>query len=368
MSDERARLIAESLRIARERGILSANGKHDEPGQGGAEGFSAWQPLSLLAVPEPLREVVAGFVRPGLVVVFGAPGSLKSLLLADLVVCAAVGRAWLEPLAGETVAAKRTTRTRAVWLDTDNGALTTQTRLGAVLRAYSVTEQLPVYAFSLPNPPFLAADNRSVVAMRDLLRDYGAGLLVVDNLANVAAGADENGAEMVRVMANLRWLAEQADCCVVLIHHQRKANGTKARAGETLRGHGSIEAALDLALLVERDEKQKDLVTVTATKCRHAQLEPFGARFAYEGDGTVLRKARFFGCSAEAGVEYALRKAILEAAQEEITQSELVKAVQREVAGAGRDRIRALAEQMAREGELRKAAGKKGAILYSCAT
>jgi len=54
---------------------------------------------------------------------------------------------------------------------------------------------------------------------------------------------------MATVMGHFRYLAEQAKVAVILIHHQRKSNGSNARLGERLRGHSSIEAALDLASL-----------------------------------------------------------------------------------------------------------------------
>lgn len=335
---------------------------------------NAWHPLTLsdmLADVEPLREVVEGFVKPGLVAVFGAPGSLKSMLLADLAVCAALGKGWLEPMRGELVEAKPTTATAAVWLDTDNGRRATANRLGAIARAHGVTDPnaaLPVYPFALPSPAFVASDARAVEAMRDLLRHYSAGLLVIDNLGNIAGGADENSADMVQVMANLRWLAEDADCCIVLIHHQRKANGTKTRAGETLRGHSSIEAALDLALLVERDETQTDTVNVKATKCRHAQVDPFAARFTYQHkEGTRdFELARFFGCARtpEEGDREArqIDEAILGAAKGQSLR-QLVEAV-KGATGAGEKRIRDRIYILVQGGRLRREQGKRADSYY----
>lgn len=335
----------------------------------------SWQPVptaQMLVELPPLREVVPGFVRPGLITVFGAPGSLKSLLLADLCVCAALGRPWLEPLPTESVQAKPTQQTAVVWLDTDNGRRTTCARFGALLRAYGVTDpnaSVPLYPFALPSPAFVAGDDGAAAAMRDLVQHYKAGLLVIDNLGNVLGDADENSAEMAVVMGNLRRLAEDADCCVVLIHHQRKANGTKARAGETLRGHSSIEAALDLALMVERDETQRDLVTLRPTKCRHADVAPFGARFTHEHKpGTKdLKRARFFGCEPE--LDHAeqdsqrLDKAILDAA-EGLSQARLVQRVQAVLPTVGKHRVRQRVEALVQEGRLRVEHGGRRAFVY----
>ena len=56
---------------------------------------------------------------------------------------------------------------------------------------------------------------------------------------------------MASVMGRLRWLVEECNCALILIHHQRKsasngdANGVPQ--GRNTAGHSSIEAALDLA-------------------------------------------------------------------------------------------------------------------------
>jgi hypothetical protein len=49
--------------------------------------------------PSPLIYVVEGlFPLPSLSIVYGAPGTIKSLLMADLAICAAAGLPWLPPL------------------------------------------------------------------------------------------------------------------------------------------------------------------------------------------------------------------------------------------------------------------------------
>jgi hypothetical protein len=105
---------------------------------------------------------------------------------------------------------------------------------------------------------------------------------------------------MGSIMANFRRLVEDTGAANILIHHQRKDSGTNARAGNRLRGHSSIEAAIDLALLVER-EPQAVSVTVQSPKVRGVNVPPFGAMFSYEHKpGTAeLATAGFFGIAVE---------------------------------------------------------------------
>jgi RecA-family ATPase len=75
---------------------------------------------------------------------------------------------------------------------------------------------------------------------------------VIDNLGTASGGADENSAQMIGVMAGLRQIAEEGELAVLVIHHKSKGDGV--RADDSLRGHSSIESAVDLALVVEREE------------------------------------------------------------------------------------------------------------------
>ena len=49
---------------------------------------------------------------------------------------------------------------------------------------------------------------------------------IIDNLGTVSGGRDENSSEMVDVMANLRWAAQESGATIWIIHHARKGTGT----------------------------------------------------------------------------------------------------------------------------------------------
>ena len=89
--------------------------------------------------------------------------------------------------------------------------------------------------------------------------------------------------------------------------------GTGGRAGDALRGHSSIEAALDLALLVEREDRS-ETGTVKATKARGADVSPFTFYFTYDRDEAgELRAVRFFGIETDdADSDKAIDRAIIE--------------------------------------------------------
>jgi hypothetical protein len=312
--------------------------------------------------------VEALIVAASLVIFYGAPGTLKSMLLAELAVCVAAGLPWLAALPGESGLARRVTQMPVLWCDFDNGTRRTHERFDAIGRAHAVPDDIPLYYVSMPSPWLDASAIDSITRLADQIREINAGLVVIDNLGTVTGQVDENSAEMINVMAHLRWLAEFTGAAVVVVHHQRKANGLQGRAGETLRGHSSIEAALDLALLVER-ETGASLVSVRSTKTRDVDVTPFGAQFTFEHkDGSKeLQAARFYGVMVEDTTsDQAIERAIIEAVTQHhpVNQTKLANAVKDVLPEIGSNRIRQLANKMVSKKRLTSNSGAHGARLY----
>lgn len=334
---------------------------------------------------EPLRYLISDLLPyPSLSVVYGGPGSLKSMLLADMAVCIASGSKWLEAMttdsAGHTFA---TSQAPVFWIDFDNGNRRTDERIDAFAKARNLPEDTPIRYISMPTP-WLDASKRSMVDdLARLIKSISAKLIIIDNLGLITGDKEENSAEMAQVMGNLRWLCEETDSAIVVVHHQRKSSAADngARKGETLRGHSSIEAALDLALLVERKDGQ-DSVAVIPTKVRGYKLtDIFGAQFTYTHvDGTKdLATARFFSYFTESTTDKETRiikTTILEVLSEtrkEIKQSELVNDVRDAMAAQGLsvpgiNKVRGILSEMAHNNEIREVQGEKGqpnrALLY----
>jgi len=169
-------------------------------------------------------------------------------------------------------------------------------------------------------------------------------------------GADENTADMIKVMQNLRVMAEYTGACVTVIHHQRKANSISARAGETLRGHSSIEAAIDLALLVERDPNSAT-IAVKATKARGYDVLPFLAMFDFRNmqGSTELETAQFYGTYVEDRIsDAAIETAILDnlaISANGMSQKDLLAAIKPQL-DVGINRIRGLLDKMVKNGKV----------------
>lgn len=267
---------------------------------------------------KPINYIVDGiFAEATLNIVYGAPGSLKSMILADMMVCVAAGLPWLEPIPQFEPAPKPvyTMQCPALWVDFDNGTRRTDERFDALARARELPEDTPLHYVSMPSPWLNASDKGFMNEFADLIQSYGIKLVIVDNLGLITGGTEENSADMASVMGNLRSLAEITGAAVVIIHHQRKGSaGSTGRKGDTLRGHSSIEAALDLAVVVEREMGSND-VNLIATKVRGADFSRLSAMFTYQHrEGTKeLETARFYGqVTEQVTAEKAIDEAIID--------------------------------------------------------
>lgn len=218
----------------------------------------------------PVDWLIEDVIAAGTVtVVVGEPGAKKTWLLLDAAVCVAQGEPWLD----------RPTRQATVLLiDEETGRPRLNRRLGAVMRAHSAGKDLPLayvsmYGLSLLEPD--AADN-----LVQLIQAAGAGFVVIDALADVMLGGDENTARDVqRVFYNLRHAAERTGAAMVVVHHRGKTG--------TYRGSSAIQGAVDLMLLVESKPTSPN-IDIATLKSRDS--EPFNlyAVARFEDEVTVI--------------------------------------------------------------------------------
>jgi hypothetical protein len=335
-----------------------------------------WQSFDLADAykERPPIEFVVGniFPLPSLSIVYGSPGSFKSFLLADLVCCVAGGIDWLPPFGDLLGKGQPVTQGGAVWIDFDNGRTRTLDRFKALGTAMDLPEDVPLKIYSMPYPVFDARNLAHIIELQALIALHDAGLVIIDNLAMISGDADENSADMAEIFNNLRQISEITRTAIVVIHHPRKGSQTQGRAGDRLRGHSSIEAAIDLALYMERSGNNLT-VDIKPTKARDSLVETFSARFDFEVDqDNQLIKARFY--SITGGIDnrtVMVMDAIWEAlADGEFNKGDLSKDVRilledTDVKNIGINKIGEIIEEMHEQGFLKMRKGDNNARLYS---
>jgi RecA-family ATPase len=336
-----------------------------------------WLPFTLSDAykeTSPTEFLIDGLLPiPSLSIVYGGPGSLKSMLLADMAVCVASGLQWLESLpAGDAIPGITfpTKQAPVLWIDFDNGRKRTHHRMRALGRGHDAPETVPLHYLSLPDPWLDASNSTFIYRLTEYVQAGGYRLVIIDNLGLVNGGTDENSGEMARVMSNLRHMSEDGNCAVIAIHHQRKGSSNTTdpgvRKGDTLRGHSTIEASLDMALLVERKGRE-DYVIITPTKVRDFQkFDNFGALWSYDhfaDNQDMLRTGRFWSKAVATGDE-AVNLAIMQTIKNELrgrswtSGPDIVQLVRDRMAAKpggkapGINKVRGLLREMAENGQL----------------
>jgi hypothetical protein len=111
-------------------------------------------------------------------------------------------------------------------------------------------------------------------------------LVIIDSLAAMTPGIDENSADMRRALDPLRRIAERTGCAFfVLLHAKKGGEGVDPR--EQFRGSSAIFDAADIALAVSVD--REGAITVRQTKARYGRaLEPFSVRIEDRDDGVAV--------------------------------------------------------------------------------
>jgi hypothetical protein len=317
--------------------------------------------------PSPsIPDLVSGILPTrSLTIVYGPPGSHKTNVLLDLSLAVATGQPWLPGLPGEGfLAGYAVNQAPVLWVDVDSGQDVLKERVAAFARAYAARAETPFSWLSFPMPPIQAA--KGLEDFTVFAKAHAARLIVFDNLLRIAGVQDENSSAMDGPMAALRQLAEATDAAVVVIHHRRKQVQAD-RAGDTMRGHSSIESAIDAGLLVSRED---DIVRVKCTKARRKPIEDFAARWTFEHaeDEKTLQVARFFRAKDEGRQEAAdamLKLRILKVLRE--SGEPLNKSIVVEKVGGRRTTAIKALEELAEDGQAKETSGRCGAIQYSLA-
>ena len=187
------------------------------------------QPLTVDfdAIPEPPDWIVQGWIERGTVVMFsGDTGAAKSIVASSLVASALTDGEWL---------GRRANVQRVVVVDEENPARLVRSRLRALGVTNDVRDRLRYFSREGIALADGAAWDAWVAAELD---DFQPDLLIIDTLMSATAVEDTNSnAEAVRVMKNLRALAVEHGCAVLLMHHERKRSlMNPASSGQAMMG------------------------------------------------------------------------------------------------------------------------------------
>jgi len=181
----------------------------------------------MLAPQPPIEWTVEGLLLPASIAIFaGKPGGKKTWCLLNLACSVAAGIDWL---------GHKTRQMPVLIVDEESGRHRLFDRMGKIIRGLGLDDDLPIYSTVMAG--FDLRNDDYIEKLKNIIKANGAGLVVIDALADTAPGADENLVkDMMPLMVNLRRLAEELDITIVLIHHNTKGNGSAYRGSSAIAG------------------------------------------------------------------------------------------------------------------------------------
>lgn len=145
----------------------------------------------------------------------------------------------------------------------------------------------------------LEADNL-LAKIRYMAKGLGCRFIVLDHLSIVVSGleAEEGERRMIDMaMTRIASLAQEADCCIIVISHLRKSGDRPHEEGKPvslsdLRGSHGIAQLGHTIISIERDQQgdSKHLSKVRVLKCRHTGATGLVGHLLYEQDTGRLRE------------------------------------------------------------------------------
>lgn len=221
-----------------------------------------------MADREPIAYIVDSLIPEGSVNLwYGHFGSKKTWSLLNLAVCVASGNDWLD---------FKVNPCKVLIIDEESGERRLGDRIKSIIRGEGTDEDIPLVSvslaqFNLRNSP---DDLTSLISLITLT---GAKLVIIDALADIMLGGDENSVKDTQpVFAGLRKASEVTGASFIVIHHSNKLGG--------YRGSSAIAGAIDNMVLIE-SKPESDVITFKTEKVRDGVPMNFAglARWREEG-------------------------------------------------------------------------------------
>lgn len=206
-------------------------------------------PAAVANLPEPGWLIEGYLPKRALVTLYGRPGTHKTFLALDWAASVATGTWWLR--------SHRVEAGPVVYVMAEGTG-----GLARRVAAWEAAHRLRLADWPIMWYPAAVnlLDSEWADGLAQVADDMGAALVVVDTLARSMPGGDENAAkDMTRLVDAVDRIRARAGATVLVVHHT-------PLDGSRLRGHSSLEAAVDTNLALEADgatltlnvSKQKD--------------------------------------------------------------------------------------------------------------
>lgn len=219
----------------------------------------------------PVEPIVEGAINHGdLVLVYGDAGSKKSYSFSvSLAVCVGLDKDWL---------GFHTHKTSVLIIDEESGERRLSRRLAEGIKGELGDETTDVKYVSLAN--FKLDDAADAVIVHALIEETGAGLVIIDALADIMTGDENSKQDTQPVFSALRKIADATNAAIIVIHHSNKMGG--------YRGSTAIKGAVDLMIEVKSEDNSR-FINFKTVKERDIERLNWSAEAVWTEDQFYLR-------------------------------------------------------------------------------
>jgi hypothetical protein len=249
--------------------IVPHSSSDPDDGSLSLKGYALYRKLlsveELLNLPPPEWLIDGVLMCDTLAVLWGKPGCRKSFVAVDWALSYATGAWW---------ARRATKKGKSLYVAAEGGAGIGQ-RVDAWMRhnrIYGIgSDQFELYPGAIR-----LMDREWADACVEMADSEQPGLVVLDTLSRMMAGGDENASRDMGVVIDVcTRIKEKTNACVLVVHHD-------TRMGGNLRGHSSLDGALDTSIEAKKDNdltilrcgKQKDAPEFEPIRLRAVAVEP----------------------------------------------------------------------------------------------
>lgn len=215
--------------------------------------FMTFEDFRINAVMEDFDPVIENFLnRKEFMLLHATAKTGKSMLALNIGLAIATGSDFL---------GMPTTKSKVLYLQTEIANYALKDRIEQMLEGESIKNYEDVKLNLLISSNRVRVDEvEGISLIKKEIFKYEPNLLIIDPFYELHRRNEDNASEMGPVLSDIRAIARECSCAIILIHHQGKKGETNGgNAGHSCRGSSSFADVPDCSISLSKDKNGYNL-------------------------------------------------------------------------------------------------------------